>query len=122
MFIWAKSQLSIADSYLTIPDNEVKPIVGELQKSKDHFEHPTFWYKRLTFFLFSFFEKLRAEKCGTGRGKPRESTFGRLSRLSTTSPTLVRARFSKKESKLLVWVKKHFVEIFFAASKIVFHA
>ena len=116
-----KSQLSIADSYLTIPDNEVKPIVGELQKSKDHFEHPTFWYKRLTFFLFSFFEKLRAEKCGTGRGKPRESTFGRLSRLSTTSPTLVRARFSKKECTLLVWVKKILVTFFFATSKIVFH-
>ena len=49
-----------------------------------------------SFFSFPFSDVLRAEKCGSGRGKPLEPAFGRLSGLPTTSTTLVRARTSEK--------------------------
>ena len=40
----------------------------------------------------SLFRRASTDKCGTGRGKSRESAEGRLEGLPTTSPTLVRAQ------------------------------
>ena len=58
----------------------------------------------LLLFFFSLSDVLRAEKCGTGRGKPLEPAFGRLSGLPSTSPTLVRARTSEREDIILLYV------------------
>ena len=49
--------------------------------------------------MSSLFRRASTDKCGTGRGKSRESAEGRLEGLPTTSPTLLRAQHVGKGKK-----------------------
>ena len=49
--------------------------------------------------MASLFRRASTDKCGTGRGKSRESAEGRLEGLPTTSPTLLRAQHVGKGKK-----------------------